>query len=156
MNEFDPFDLDRLRLSPEAAAELARAKAERDAGKRKGSAPGWVADKIAATSTGAGKTKLARSQKRFTKIPGTWEETLAKARVSGATYAVAIVLLHEAWKLASNGYRPDVKVTNVMLKRVHVTRKGKRAALLKLSGLGLVGVQWRGQRSPIVMVHFFD
>jgi len=81
---------------------------------------------------------------------------LAKARVSGSTYAVAVVLLHEAWKLASNGYRPDIKVSNVMLKRVHVGRKGKRAALLKLSSLGLVDMQWRGNRNPIVAVRFFD
>jgi hypothetical protein len=58
--------------------------------------------------------------------------------------------------LASSGYRPDVKVSNVMLKRVHVTRKGKRAALLKLSRLGLVDVQWRDNKNPIVTVHFFD
>ena len=96
------------------------------------------------------------AKKRFTKFPGIWEEVLAKARVSGSTYAVAVVLLHEAWKLASNGYRPDIKVSNVMLKRVHVGRKGKRAALLKLSSLGLVDVQWRGNRNPIVAVRFFD
>jgi hypothetical protein len=154
MAQYDPFDL--VKLSPEVAAELARAKGERDASKRKGNKPAWLADKIAATSTGMPALKRARSTKRFTKIPGLWEETLAKARVSGATYAVAIVLLHEAWKLASNGYKPDVKVTNVMLKRVHVGRKGKRAALRKLSGCGLVGVQRPNDKNPIVTVHFLD
>jgi hypothetical protein len=150
-DSFDAFDPERFRLSPEVAAQLARAKAERDASKPKGDKP---------ASAGASVSKpgpnQAQSKKRFTKIPGIWEETLAKARVSGSTYAVAVVLLHEAWKLVSSGYKPDVKVTNVMLKRVRVGRKGKRAALLKLSRMGLVGVQWRDNRNPIVTVHFFD
>jgi len=151
----DPFNIENLRFQ-EAEAGEAALRAEMEARKGGGNKPEWLQDKIAATRTGAGKPRRARSRKRFTKFPGVWEEVLGKARVSGCTYAVAIVLLHEAWKLASGGYRPDVKLTNVMLKRVYVTRKGKRAALLKLSGLGLVDVQWRGQKSPIVTVHFFD
>ena len=142
--------------TPELQATEAALRADIDARKRNGDKPEWLQDKIAAGRTGKAATKRTSSKKRFTKFPGIWEEVLAKARVSGSTYAVAVVLLHEAWKLASNGYRPDIKVSNVMLKRVHVGRKGKRAALLKLSSLGLVDVQWRGNRNPIVAVRFFD
>ena len=152
---FDPFDIEKL-TTPELKAAEAALRADIDARKRGGDKPEWLQDKIAAARTGKAAPKRTSSKRRFTKFPGTWEEVLGKARVSGCTYAVAIVLLHEAWKLASGGYRPDVKLTNVMLKRVYVTRKGKRAALLKLSGLGLVDVQWRGQKSSIVTVHFFD
>jgi hypothetical protein len=151
----DPFDIKNL-TTPELQAAEAAVRADLESRKRNGDKPEWLRNKIAASSTGKAAPKRARSPRRFTKIPGLWEEALAKARVSGSTYAVATVLLHEAWKSASNGYRPDVKVTNVMLKRVHVGRKGKRAALLKLSGLGLVSVQWRGKRNPIATVHFFD
>ena len=82
-----------------------------------------------------------RAQHRFTKIPGIWEEVLGKAHVSGSTYAVAIVLLYEAWKLKSNGQQPIVKLTGSMLKRLGIGRDGKAAALLKLSELRLVGVE---------------
>ena len=97
-----------------------------------------------------------RPKKRFTQIPGVWEELLGKKHASGSTYAVAIVLLYEAWRLANRGYKPIVKLTDVMLKRVHVRRRGKRNALRKLEQLGLVAVEWRANRNPLVTVCFFD
>jgi hypothetical protein len=100
--------------------------------------------------------KHARSRKRHIKFPGLWEEVLAKPRASGATFLVALVLLYEAWKLASRGHRPVVKLTDVMMKRVHVGPKGKRAALKYLSERGLVGVEWRLNRNPLVEVYFFE
>lgn len=100
--------------------------------------------------------KHARHGKRFTRVPAAWEEVLAKARVSGSTYAVAIALLFEAWRLTSRGHKPIVKLTNVMLKRVGVGRKGKRAALLKLQELRLVGVGWHANKSPTVAVYFLE
>jgi hypothetical protein len=69
---------------------------------------------------------------------------------------VATVLLYEAWKLVSRGYKPVVKLTDVMLKKVHVGEKGKRAALLKLEQLRLIGVERRANRNPLVTVYFFE
>jgi hypothetical protein len=109
---------------------------------------------IETLNTGTPTTK--RSHRRFTQFPGTWEEVLGKAHVSGSTYAVAIVLAYEAWSLSSRGYKPIVKLTDVMLKRVRVGRRGKRNALHKLEQLKLVVVEWRGNRNPLVTVHFFD
>jgi hypothetical protein len=94
--------------------------------------------------------------KRFTKFPGTWEEVLGKARASGSTYAVAIVLVYEAWKLSTRGHKPIVKLTDAMLKRVHVGERGKRVALRKLEGLRLVDVERRANRNPLVTVYFFE
>jgi len=94
--------------------------------------------------------------KRFTKFPGVWEEVLGKARASGSTYAVALVLVYEAWKLSSRGHKPIVKLTDVMLKRVHVGERGKRVALRKLEELRLVGVERRANRNPLVTVYFFE
>jgi len=64
--------------------------------------------------------KRARAPKRFTKFPGIWEEVLGKAHASGSTYAVAVVLLYEGWKLKSTGREPIVKLTNDTLKPAHV------------------------------------
>jgi hypothetical protein len=102
------------------------------------------------------KRKATKWERRFTMFPAAWEELLGKAHASGSTYAVAIVLLYEARLLTGRGYSPTVKLTNVMLKRVSVGRKGKKAALAKLGGLGLVSVEDRGRRNPIVTVHFFE
>jgi hypothetical protein len=97
-----------------------------------------------------------RWKKRFTQFPGAWEEVLGKARASGSTYAVAIVLVYEAWRLSSRGHKPVVKLTDVMLKRVHVGERGKRVALRRLEQLRLVGVERRANRNPIVTVYFFE
>jgi hypothetical protein len=85
-----------------------------------------------------------------------WEGVLGKAHVSGSTYAVAIVLLYEAWKLKANGHQPIVKLTGTMLKPVGVGRQGKGAALQKLSELRLVGVEQALGRNPLVTVYFLD
>ena len=77
-----------------------------------------------------------RAQHRFTMVPGTWEEVLGKARVSGSTYAVALALLYESWRLKSNDQEPIVKLTGAMLKPVGVGRDRKGAALLALIELG--------------------
>src|SRR5689334_20547259 len=104
----------------------------------------------------AGALAPKRRYKRFTKFPELWELELGKAHVSGSTYAVAHVLVYEAWSLASRGYKPTVKLTDAMLKRVHVGRRGKRAALANLERLKLVDVERRANRNPLVTVHFFD
>jgi hypothetical protein len=109
---------------------------------------------VEALDVGAAPAKPARSRKRHIKFPGLWEEVLAKPRASGATFLVALVLLYEAWRLTSRGHKPVVKLTDVMMRRVHVGPKGKRAALRYLSRHGLVSVQWRSNRNPLVEVHF--
>jgi hypothetical protein len=119
----------------------------------------WAGGKLIEVETldvAAPAPKHARSRKRHTKFPGIWEDVLAKARVSGATYAVAIVLLYEAWRLASRGHKPIVKVSDVMMKRVHVGERGKRNALRRLEQLRLVEVEWRANRNPLVTVCFFE
>jgi hypothetical protein len=100
--------------------------------------------------------KRARNPRRYTQFPWIWTEVLSEARASGTTFAVATVLLYEAWKKVSRGYKPVVKLTDVMLKKVHVGEKGKRAALLKLEQLKLVGVARRANKNPNVTVYFFE
>jgi hypothetical protein len=109
---------------------------------------------IETLDTGTPRTK--RGGKRFTKFPSLWEESLAKPRASGATFLVALVLLYEAWKLVGRGHKPIVKLTNVMLRRVHVGPRGKRTALEYLSERGLIGVEQRSNRNPLVEVYFLE
>jgi hypothetical protein len=151
-DEFDPFDVERLR-SPEAMAAEAVLRADIEA-RLKGNIPPEPSRPDGPGREGRSKPTKNRSEKRFTKFPG--EQTLAKSRASGSTYAIAIVLLYEAWRLVSQGYRPIVKLTNVMLAGRCIGRKGKKAALLKLSKLGLVTVEERSRKSPLVTVRHLD
>jgi hypothetical protein len=135
-DEFDPFDVKNLK-TPELEAAEAALRADMNARKREG------------------RSKLPKhSEKRFTKFPGIWEEALAKVHASGSAYAVAIVLLYEAWKQVSQGRASTVKLTNVMLARSGVGRKGKAIALRTLRAAGLVTVEERPRKSPIVTVRF--
>jgi hypothetical protein len=101
-------------------------------------------------------TRKRRKHGSFTKVPWVWETELGKAHVSGSTYAVAIVLLYEAWKLKANGHQPIVKLTSTMLKPVVVGPDGKGAALLKLTELRLVSVEQSPGCNPLVTVYFLD
>jgi hypothetical protein len=96
--------------------------------------------------------KQSISKARFIKLPVIWEETLAGVRASGSTYRVALLLLYMAWKSSTC----VVKLTNVALAKKGVGRKGKAAALRVLRKIGLVTVEERPRKSPIVTLRFVD
>jgi hypothetical protein len=89
-------------------------------------------------------TKIEKRRHQFVRVPWPWIEALAG--LSGQTYRVALLLLHQHWK---NGGQP-IKVANAMLKIDAVPAETKRKALLRLEARGLVTVERRPRRSPIV------
>jgi hypothetical protein len=92
--------------------------------------------------------RRVRNSARFTKVPYSWERALASARAGVCVYRVALHLLYHAeWKADRT-----VKLTNVAMKAAGVSRKGKDAALRLLVRLGLVTVQGRHKKSPLVTV----
>ena len=91
-----------------------------------------------------------RSQRRkhqFIKVPMAWADRLGSARYA-ATLKVAHRLLHEHWR---GGGRP-VQLANVALARSGVSRHQKWRALRELERLGLVRIESRARKSPIVAV----
>jgi hypothetical protein len=92
---------------------------------------------------------------RYSKMSDAWAETLGKEHASGSTWATAHVLLREARVLVARGYKPSLKLTSKLLAPVRVGRAGKDAALVLLERLGLVSVERRPGKNPIVTVHFF-
>lgn len=48
----------------------------------------------------------------------------------------------------------EVKLTNVALRKLGVSRKGKQSALQQLRKAGLIEVEERPRKSPIVKVRF--
>jgi hypothetical protein len=81
----------------------------------------------------------------FVKVPLEWMERLNSAR-SAATWAVALHLLHQSFK----DRRHDIRLANGALALKGVTPKQKWRALEELGKLGLVSIENRPRKSPIV------
>jgi hypothetical protein len=98
------------------------------------------------------KKRTQRSKSQFVKLPMIWLESLAGIKASASTYRVAAHLLHEAWK---SGERV-IKLPNEALAKKGVGREGKAIALRELRKAGLVAVEERPRKSPLVTVRFTD
>jgi hypothetical protein len=91
--------------------------------------------------------KIRKRREKFAVFPMTWYEALNSA--PGATYRVAIYLLYLHWK---EGGGP-VKLPNGMLKTDGVSRQTKWRALGDLERRGLITVERRPRRSPLVRLN---
>jgi hypothetical protein len=90
--------------------------------------------------------KLKRQRQHFVCVPWSWVEKLSGAR--GQTLRVAIILLYLHWKAKG---RP-VKLANGMLQSDGISRRAKWRALLELEGLGLISIERRPKKSPIIEI----
>ena len=88
--------------------------------------------------------------RKFTKFPKMWEDCLAAIRADGCTYRVALYLLGQA------RFRREVTLSTACLRKLGMSRNGKRGALKQLRRAGLVAVEERPRKSPIVTVRFVD
>jgi hypothetical protein len=134
-DKFDPFDIEKLKLAPELVVEIDEARAR----KQDSDAPAKV----------KGIT--------FVKFPKIWWEALAKARAGGSAYRLALWLLYEAVK--SKPFRtgpPIIRLSNAGAERWGVGRRGKAIALDTIRKAGLVAVEERPKKSPLVTVRFTD
>jgi hypothetical protein len=87
---------------------------------------------------------------KFVKVPLLWATELARIGASGSTYAVALELLYEA------RWGKYVKLTTARMEKRGVSRHSKWRALNALSRTGLVHVEERKNKNPIVTVRFLD
>jgi hypothetical protein len=85
---------------------------------------------------------------RFVKVPLLWANELARIGASGSTYAVALELLHQA------RWSKNVKLTTACMEKRGVGRHSKWRGLNALSRAGLVHIEERGNKNPIVKVRF--
>lgn len=94
----------------------------------------------------AGRSKPGKKwQRQFVRVPWLWIDRL-KASNRGSTYRLALLLLYEHWR---TGGRP-VRLSNVMLAGDGVARRSKWRALRELEKLGLVKVERRPRKAPVV------
>ena len=92
-----------------------------------------------------GATRKPKWRKQFVRVPWKWIDRLKDASRIG-TYRVALHLLYETWR---NGGRAIV-LSNSALKDAGVSRWAKWDALLELERLGLIAVERRPSKSPLV------
>jgi hypothetical protein len=106
----------------------------------------WTPEMEAALGRAVVPKKIRKRREHFVKVPWTWIERLAGA--SGQTYRVALCLLYQHWK----GGGGPINLANGMLLLDGVTRYSKWKALGDLERRGLITVERRRRRSPIVRV----
>jgi DNA polymerase I len=85
---------------------------------------------------------------KFVKFPKTWQACLAEQRADGSTYRVALYLLDKA------SFSENVPLGNAALKRQGVSQRSKWRALQQLRRVGLVAVENRQGRPPLVKVRW--
>ena len=90
--------------------------------------------------------KIRRWREHFAMLPMTWYERMRGA--NGQTYRVAWFLLYLHWK--NNG--DPITLANGMLAMDDVSRHSKNRALHELERRGLIKVDRRLRKSPIVRV----
>ena len=91
--------------------------------------------------------KVQKRRQHFVRVPWTWVEPLADAHHI-ATYRVALHLLYQHWKTGGQ----TIALANGSLAMEGVTRRRKWEALGELERLGLITVDRRPRRSPLVTV----
>ena len=88
--------------------------------------------------------KLQRRRRHFISVPMAWFERLAGA--SGQTYRIALCLLYLDWR-ARGG---PIQLANGLLQVDGVSRYSKWRALDELERRGLIVIERRPRRSPII------
>jgi hypothetical protein len=97
--------------------------------------------------------RIRKRRERFIQVPIRWMERLGKAPLaSGAVHQVALHLLYLNWK---HGGKP-FKLPNGELHYDGVNRQAKWRALAILERRGLITVERRRKKSPIIEVHLAD
>ena len=91
--------------------------------------------------------KLERRRKHFVRVPWHWIEALSGA--TGQTWQLALHLLYLHWK--DNG--APIKLANGMLEMDGINRKAKSRGLSELECRGLITVERRPKKSPIVKLN---
>jgi len=86
--------------------------------------------------------------RKFIKVPKMWQSCLAETRADGSTYRLALYLLDRA------AWSNPVPLGNRPLEKLGVSRAGKWRALERLRRAGLIAVEARRGRPPLVKVRW--
>ena len=92
--------------------------------------------------------RLKKRHEQFVQLPLSWVDTIARSSRDKA-FAVLCHLLHLDWKQGGG----PIKVPNGFLAMIGVGPDAKSRALRKLERLGIIEVERRDRRSPIVKIN---
>jgi hypothetical protein len=84
--------------------------------------------------------------RKFVKFPKMWQVCLAEKKADGPTYRVALYLLDRAT------WSEDVPLGNRVLEKYGINRWAKWRALEELRRAGLIAVEARRGKAPLVRV----
>jgi hypothetical protein len=101
---------------------------------------------IAERRVGSVPKKISKRREQFVMLPLGWVERLSGA--SGKAWHLAALLLYRDWKSRGTPF----KLANGMLSIDGVSRRTKWRALSELERRGLINVERRPRRSPIIRV----
>ena len=95
--------------------------------------------------------KIQKRRQHFVMVPWTWIERLdgahgARGKTPGKIYSMALRLLYLHWK----GDGKPIKLANGMLAIDGISRWSKWRAIQELERLGLITIDRRQRKSPII------
>jgi hypothetical protein len=96
--------------------------------------------------------KVRKRRKHFVQVPWIWIEKLHGA--TGHTHQIALRLLYQDWRQKQWEGGP-VKLPNGMLEYDGISQPSKWRALIDLEKRGLVTVERRPRKSPLVHINPF-
>src|SRR5262249_23282844 len=107
----------------------------------------WHIKRLRELEAAAPKHKRKKWQPRFVAVPLAWAEQLQTCD-SVAAYRLALLLLYEHWH--ANGAK--VCLANALAAKWGILPEAKRRALADLERMGLVSVERRSRKTPLVTV----
>jgi hypothetical protein len=92
--------------------------------------------------------RLAKRKEKHVQVPLWMFDALVQAGAPGSTWAVLLFLLFESWRTESK----TIKLPNQFAETLGISHDSKVRGLRELERLGVVKVDWRGKKSPLVTV----
>jgi hypothetical protein len=93
-----------------------------------------------------GNLKIPKRSNAFVKVPLGLALAAAKATPTSKGLLVWLLIVYRCWK----EHQLTVTVTNEMVRKFGINRKAKTRALRNLERGGLITVEWRERKTPIV------
>ena len=97
------------------------------------------------------KRKAKKWEQRFVLVPWVWANQL-KTCDRAATFKLALLLLYEHWR----GGGSWIRLTNPLAAKMDISPDSKGRALDDLESKGLIEVERRGGKTPVVTVLHAD
>jgi hypothetical protein len=91
---------------------------------------------------------LAKRTGKHVQVPLWMSDALTRAGAPGSAWAVLHFLLFESWKTES----VKIEFANGFAKTLGISHDSKIRGLRELERLGLVSVEWRDRKSPVVRI----